>query len=264
MSLADQPAYLQPRIRHITSIRIHRLTIEHDDIEDAIHGRGQQAPSGPAGLNGTYGKNDSTIEGYDLAVSQKVSRPKPVDGQVCRAGMSEQMSIPVTEDGPEPIERMITHIVEEERAAKGLSDPDAKSEINDSLRVGNSDQVNYSFTSLSDSLRCPVSATALVISQSYSSVVTDGARAKAAIPLSHFEFSRKRPRPLVMRRMAATSDHRSHPTPQTMRQRGPVQVHRDRHPGRSTQAAQALSPMYLVHRHKEPVARPSSVDQASP
>lgn len=141
MSLADQPAYLQPRIRHITSIRIHRLTIEHDDIEDAIDERGQQASPGLAGLNGTHGKNNSTIEGYDLAVSQKVSRPKSVDGQVCRAGISEQVSIPVTEDGPEPIECVINHIVEDEIAAKGLSESDARFESNESLRVSNSDQI---------------------------------------------------------------------------------------------------------------------------
>lgn len=73
--MADQPPYLQPRIRHITSIRIHRLTVALDE-EHAIPG-GQDDHSfsftdalGDGSTSGTH----SSIEGYDLALPRKPIR----------------------------------------------------------------------------------------------------------------------------------------------------------------------------------------------
>ncbi|KAJ9105346.1 hypothetical protein QFC21_001715 [Naganishia friedmannii] len=57
MSLNDCPPYLQPRIRHITSLRIHRLAVPRAEVDADTK---EQA--------NTEGGSAGGIEGYDLAV----------------------------------------------------------------------------------------------------------------------------------------------------------------------------------------------------
>lgn len=140
MLLADQPAYLQPRIRHITSIRIHRLTVEYDDEDAAAAQRAHVGSSSLADISGSPGRNTSTIEGYDLAFPQKSALHKSAESKACRTKVPEQVSTPVLEDGQEPIDRVIDHIVAEEGTSLGGVDSDAVSVNADILRVSSLDR----------------------------------------------------------------------------------------------------------------------------
>lgn len=137
MLLADQPAYLQPRIRHITSIRIHRLTVESDDedvvaAEDAFEGfcNGVNASK----LQGRHDPH-SNIEGYDLAFPEKGVRQKATESRAFRAEPIEQVSTPASEEVQEPIDLVIDRIVAEE----SNPEPEGMSDNVDALRVSSID-----------------------------------------------------------------------------------------------------------------------------
>jgi hypothetical protein len=137
MLLADQPAYLQPRIRHITSIRIHRLTVEYDD-EDAVteehafdgFSHGEDAIK----VQGRYNPH-SNIEGYDLALPEKSVRHKAAESRAFRSEPIEQASISAVEDVQEPIDLVIDRIVAEE----SNPEPDDMSDNVETLRVSSID-----------------------------------------------------------------------------------------------------------------------------
>ncbi|KAJ9120869.1 hypothetical protein QFC22_002804 [Naganishia vaughanmartiniae] len=73
MSLYDLPSYLQPRIRHITSLRIHRLAVPYDEAD--VETQQEDATSGGG------------IEGYDLAV------PLPRGSRVRYAATEEKKGV---------------------------------------------------------------------------------------------------------------------------------------------------------------------------
>ncbi|KAJ9111121.1 hypothetical protein QFC19_001320 [Naganishia cerealis] len=143
MSLADRPPYLQPRIRHITSLRVHRLTVALAEVQAAARHSDKQRSSkdairGDSGFPTAVDGRDPAqlaIEGYDLAVPLKPPRvryaatasaaaPTPTangsaedqaEGLPVRRPRVDSNTVEEASKGP--VEQVVLDLVEDERAA---------------------------------------------------------------------------------------------------------------------------------------------------
>lgn len=109
MSLNDRPPYLQPRIRHITSLRIHRLAVPWAEAQiDTQHEDAAEA-------------SGAGIKGYDLAIPS--SRGPQVRAQEVSKQFDKNKAVKL-DDGQEKRERglldEVIHDVLAEEADEGL------------------------------------------------------------------------------------------------------------------------------------------------
>lgn len=129
MLMVDQPAYLQPRIRHITSIRVHRLTVAFDE-----HALGLGRQDDPLGQGSEAGPH-SSIEGYDLALPQKSIRNRVADVDATGTETGHRPPVHGAESSPEPVVQLIDQIVVDEDEVLRRSKTDGSPDTLDSLPV---------------------------------------------------------------------------------------------------------------------------------